>query len=477
MIKKTIGHLLFLVIVLVSYWVDFSKVDAIFNQSLPKGFYSLTSQAEASIYLPIVQKSSSYPLKISADQRYLVDQSNHPFFWSGDAAWSLIAQVSKEDAVYYLEDRRQKGFTIVLVNLIEHKFSSTAPRNFYGNPPFTGQTFNTPNEAYFAHADYVINEAAQRGLVVLLSPLYLGYQCGDEGWCGEVKAASLTDMRAWGRYIGNRYKNFNNIVWNIGGDTDPTPVKSKVQEFVTGLLEYDTRHLFTAHNQPESYAVTPWAGQSWLNINNIYTYSLTLYQNCKVAYDRTPVMPFFQIESAYENEHSSTQQQLRSQAYYPVLSGGPGYVFGNCPIWHFGYSSGWCGLTNWKTQLNNQGSTSMMYVQKLFTSRAWHLLVPDFNHTVMTAGYGSWGNTDYAAAARTGNGNTVIAYLPSSRQVTVDLSTISGTQAACWWYNPANGSATAAGTYPTSGAHFLTPPSTGDWVLVIDNAALNLPAP
>ena len=149
------------------------------------------------------------------------------FFWSGDTAWSLIAQVSKEDAIYYLEDRRQKGFTVILVNLIEHKFSTNAPRNFYGTPPFTGQTFTTPNEAYFAHADYVINEAAQRGLVVLLSPLYLGYQCGDEGWCNEVKAAALTDLRAWGHYLGNRYKNFDNIVWTIGGDTDPTPVKAR----------------------------------------------------------------------------------------------------------------------------------------------------------------------------------------------------------------------------------------------------------
>ena len=78
---------------------------------------------------------------------------------------------------------------------------------------------------------------------------------------------------------------------------------------------------------------------------------------------------------------------------------------------------------------------------------------------------------------RRGNGNTVMAYLPSSRPVKIDMRKLSGTQAACWWYNPANGSATAIGTYPTSGARTFTPPSTGDWVLVIDDAALNLPAP
>jgi hypothetical protein len=153
-----------------------------------------------------------------------------------------------------------------------------------------------------------------------------------------------------------------------------------------------------------------------------------------------------------------------------------GHMFGNCPIWHFG-SSGWCGLTNWKSQLDSPGSLSMMYVQKLFDSRAWHRLVPDFQHTVMTSGYGFWGNTNYATAALTANGNTMIAYLPSPRQVTVDMSRISGTQAKAWWYNPSDAATTEIGTYATSGSRRFTPPSGGDWVLVIDDASLNLPAP
>ena len=424
-------------------------------------------------------QSYVYPLKVSNNSRYLVDQNDRPFFWSGDAAWSLIAQVSKEDAVYYLEDRQQKGFNVIMVNLIEREYSDNAPRNYYGDLPFTGETFTTPNEDYFAHADYVINAAAERGIVVLLFPLYLGYQCGNDGWCNEVQAASLSDMRAWGRYVGNRYKNFDNIVWAIGADTDPTPIKSKVLEFVNGILENDSRHLFTAANQPESFAVTPWANESWLNINNVYSYSTTLYQLCRTAYNLSPTMPYFMQESAYENEHNSSQQRLRSEAYWPVLSGGFGHIFGNCPIWSFGTSAtaSFCSSTNWKSQLNSQGSLSMMYVQKLFNSRAWHLMVPDFSHTVMTAGYGSWGNTNYATAALTENGNTMIAYLPSSRQVTVEMSKISGTEAKSWWYNPASGSAIEIGTYATLGSRQFTFPSNGDWVLVIDDASLALPPP
>jgi hypothetical protein len=164
-----------------------------------------------------------FPLETGVSgNRFLVDSNNQPFFWLGDAAWSLIAQTSREDADYYLDDRRKKGFSVILVSLIEHKFCINAPSDIYGELPFNGRAFSTPNEKYFEHADYIIKSAAQRNIIVLLAPLYLGYDCKDEGWCTEVKASSASDLYSWGRYVGNRYKNFSNIIWVIGGDTDPS---------------------------------------------------------------------------------------------------------------------------------------------------------------------------------------------------------------------------------------------------------------
>ena len=46
-------------------------------------------------------------------------------------------------------------------------------------------------------------------------------------------------------------------------------------------------------------------------------------------------MPFFLMESAYENEHDAGEQRLRAQAYQAILSGAMGHLFGNNPIWHF----------------------------------------------------------------------------------------------------------------------------------------------
>ena len=418
-----------------------------------------------------------YPLKLSSSKRYLTDQYNMPFFWSGDAAWSLIAQLNIKEADLYLDNRKEKGFTVIMVSLIEHKFSTNAPANIHSEAPFNDIPFVSPNEKYFEHADYIIKAAAQRNIVVLLAPLYLGYDCKDEGWCTEVKAASPDDLHAWGRYVGTRYKNFSNIIWLIGGDTNPAQVKDKVLAMVEEMREVDTLHLFSAHNQPETMAITPWPEEPWLSVNNVYSYDSTIYKYYMKAYNHIPVMPYYQVESAYENEHNSTPQQLRSQAYRAILSGAMGHVFGNCPVWHFGSFKKWCNLDDWEIEMNNSGSTSMDYLQRLFRSRSWQTLIPDFENKIITSGYGTWGSKDHVASARSSDGSTIIAYLPSKRTVMVNMSMIGGEKANCWWYDPSNGKAIPIVTYASNGFRSFTPDSEGDRVLVIDDASLNLPVP
>ena len=422
--------------------------------------------------------TGGYPIKLSPSGTYLLDHDDRPTIINGDTAWSVIVQLTKQDAELYLTDRANKGYNLILVNLLEHWFSDNAPANLYGDQPFTTPgNFTTPNEAYFAHADWVINKAAEKGITVLLTPLYLGFN-QNQGWQHEVQNNSLAAMRTYGRYVGNRYKNFPNIIWVIGGDTDPTPYSAKVLEFVAGIKDYDTTHLMTAHTVPEHGTVDYWPNQPWLNLNNIYTY-VNSHPLALSEYNRTPFKPFFLLETYYEREHSSTPLMLRRQAYWSILSGGLlGHIFGNCPMWHFTTTTGnyFCTTAPWQGQLDSTGSTNLWYVGRLFQSREFEKLVPDENHTVVTAGYQS-GNT-LATSARTSNGSTIISYIPTQRAVTVDMSKISGGgQAQAWWYNPRTNTASVVGMFATTGTQNFTPPDSNDWLLVIDSAALNLPAP
>ena len=137
-----------------------------------------------------------YPLRVSPDHRHLVDQNGTPFLIQGDAPWSLISGLTNEEAELYLENRRQKGFNSIIVNLIEHKFRG--PVNRFGEGPFnTPGDFSTPNEKYFQHSDWVIRKAAEKGIQVFLAPIYLGYIGTDEGWIEETLANGPEKCRGW----------------------------------------------------------------------------------------------------------------------------------------------------------------------------------------------------------------------------------------------------------------------------------------
>jgi hypothetical protein len=408
------------------------------------------------------------PFRISANHRYLIDRRDVPFLLQGDAAWSLIANVTKEDAATYLQNRRAKGFNAILVNLIEHKFAKKAPGNVYGDAPFPDPSdFAVQNEKYFQHADWVIRKAAENGLVVLLAPVYLGYPGKDEGYYDEVMANGPEKCLAYGRFLGQRYKDVDNIIWVMGGDRDPGLARENVDMVAYGIREFDRRHLMTAHCHSDSAPVEQYPG-SWLQIGTSYAYEI-VHLRLTWDYERKPAMPLFLIESIYEGEHNSSEVQIRRQAYWAVLCGEFGHVMGNYPLWLFD--------PGWQDAMDAPGSVAMMYWGRLFRSRPWYDLVPDQDHKVVTGGLGEFWGLDYLTAAATPDGRTVIAYMPTARTITVDLSKLAKGRVDAWWFDPRIGKATAAGTFVTEGSKQFTPPAEGDWVLVLDDVAKQLPPP
>jgi hypothetical protein len=175
---------------------------------------------------------------------------------------------------------------------------------------------------------------------------------------------------------------------------------------------------------------------------------------------------------------------VRTEGYWAALSGAYlGRDFCNNAIWSFGDSYDTMGAT-WQSQLSSAGSVSQQWMGKLFRSREHWLLVPDINHTVATAGYGSlgtWPQTTLTTTASTSDGQTIIAYVPDGNAATITINMtkiISATNTTkCWWFDPSNGSTTLIGSFANTGTQNFTPPDGNDWVLVIDDANANLGAP
>jgi hypothetical protein len=432
-----------------------------------------------------------FPLSVAVGGRYLEDATGRPFLMHGDTAWSLIADLTREDAELYLTDRAARGFNTILVELIESKFATNAPANAYREPPFlVAGDYSTPNEKYFAHADWILSRARELGIAVLLTPSYIGGGGGEEGWYRVMGANGPDKLRDYGRYLGRRYKGYDNIIWVHGGDYDP-PNRSLVTAIADGIVEIDRRVLHTAHGSPETPVSEFWRDQAWLKIDNVYTYH-SVHKAALEQYARGTGRPFFLIETKYENEREATGRDLRTQAYHALLGGASGQIFGNNPIWHFNGPSLYQAPTGWKGALDSPGSRDMTHLHALFNSLPWWRLVPDVDNLVLVRGHETgrqgvasaitgllvaWRNgTDLqrAAAAITSDRALALVYIPSARTVSIDLDRLRGPRMSARWFDPTSGRFMAEDPPQrnTGRVDFTTPGlndrGQDDWVLVLE---------
>jgi Protein of unknown function (DUF4038)/Putative collagen-binding domain of a collagenase len=421
----------------------------------------------------VFDATPAFPLTLSPGKRYLEDTHGQPFLIHGDAAWSLIADLTQEDVDRYLEDRHARGFNTLLVSVIEHRYARNAPANAYGQAPFlTAGDFGTPNEQYFAHADWVLRRAAEKGFLVLLAPAYTGAGGGNEGWYQEMVKNGPAKLRRYGQFLGKRYAKFTNLLWVHGGDYNP-PQRELVQAIAEGIQEFEPNALNTAHCAPEMAAADFWGGEPWLQVSNVYTYK-PVYLAALDHFDQHKATPFFLIESSYENEHGSTEQLLRTQAYQAILSGAMGEVFGNNPIWHFDGPGLFRAPGSWREQLGSRGAISMTHLRVLFETMPWWTLEPDTDNRLLKDGHQS--GESRAVAARSADRSIAVVYLPTIRNLTMDLRELAGPNVSMRWYDPANGQYTdiAASDFKSQEIEtvMIKPRANnssgfGDWVLIL----------
>src|SRR5215207_981057 len=83
--------------------------------------------------------------------------------------------------------------------------------NFYGDTIFIGNNPASPNPVYFAHIDYIIDKAAEKGIYVAFLPFWTNNEYNETVF-------NATTAFNYGRFLGLRYANRTNIIWVMGGD-------------------------------------------------------------------------------------------------------------------------------------------------------------------------------------------------------------------------------------------------------------------
>jgi Protein of unknown function (DUF4038)/Putative collagen-binding domain of a collagenase len=462
-----------------------------------QGVYPLTATADNGIApsatqdfsLTVTQAAAAValPLKSSANGRYLVDQNNNPFLLLGDSPQSMLVNLDAADMDSYMSDRQAHGFNAILVMVLCDSYTAGLAdgATFDGIAPFTtgsspsNYDLSTPNPAYFSRLDALVATAAADGLVVFLDPIETG------GWLGTLENNGTTKAFNYGAFLGNRYKESPNILWESGNDfqdwfSDPTD-NDLVFDVMSGIASADPNHVQTIElNFLNSYSNQDTSISPVLALDAAYTYFET-YDELLQAYNSSPTLPVFLTEANYEYENPSNGLTgpagvfvLREQEYWTLTSGGTGQLYGNHYTWTF--------TTGWQNFLDSPGTSELPNVTKLFRSVEWWKLVPDQTHEVVTAGFGIYDATNtnlitanYATTAWITDGSASISYDPAGSPLTVNMAKFNGPVSAAW-YDPSNGAFHSVNGSPfaNSGSKTFMPPSAtnndgdSDWVLALE---------
>ena len=440
----------------------------------------------------------AFPLKISANRRYLVGQDSRPFRIQGDSAQSLIANLTYAEAETYFVDRQKKGFNSVNINLLEHKFALHAPANRNGDAPFrTPRDFATPNEAYFSFADSILELAAAKGMLVSLAPMYLGVDGGDEGWWSALTSPANTQETSYkfGLYIGNRYKKYRNILWVIGGDFNPpegSEGEKRLHRLLEGIKAAGGTQLWAGDWHAPCLSTDERAFTSLMDLNAVYTYGdpknpgATFFEAWR-AYSYSPPHPAYLKETGYEDEKwvPGDRASVRKYQYWAVLGGTTaGVFFGNRDIWEFATGTWWSGFSfghaPWQKALDSPGTLDMVRLGQFFDSVPWYDLIPSglggMKKLVIQGGNSNEGLDQFTAAA-TADGRALVAYVPplarASTTIRIDMTALGGV-ARARWFDPTSGAfaGVSGSPFPNQGNRVFTTPgrnsgSATDWVLVL----------
>lgn len=417
-----------------------------------------------------------FPLRASANGRYIVGANGKPFFYQADTPWMLLFNLTLPEAEEYMNDRKAKGFSALQIMLT----GFMGMKNRAGQSPFDGDNnLSRPNEAFFAHADAVIQKASEKRMLLMIAPLWSG--CCGEGWAGKEKDGKLKPLNSngpdkayqWGRWLGRRYNKFNNVAWLMGGDHNPDESFDLIRQMARGIHETAPHQLIAVHNAPNHSSAAFYDDEPWLSLNAAYTYE-EVFKHSQGEWNRTKhVRPVFLAESGYENESNDgrggTPFRLRRQAYGAVLSGAVGgHAYGHHELWRV--------TDKWRQAMQDTGSQQMLFVRHLFATRSWWKLVPEAADDLVTQGRGKAGDIDYITAARAADGSLAIVYIPQSRTISIDLARLKGRVQANW-FDPTNGTLkrVQSGTLRNKGHHEFVPPqknagNENDWVLLLETS-------
>ncbi len=470
------------------------------------------------LFIGCRQNKIIHPLTVTKKGHYLL-KHDQPFFWMGDTAWELFHRLNREEAEKYILTRKNQGFNVFQAVVLPELDAFSLP-NAYGDFPLIDGNISQPtitegkdpNNAeqydYFDHVEWIIQKAFAKRMMAGVLPCWGEYVTPRKR---ERTISTLEQGYEYGWFLGDRLKHLNdNIIWILGGDRLPDEAENGIEiwramaegitDAVNGEKEFNqkanykatfmTYHCYTTsakwfheddwidmhtwgsyHEKRNNERAFTTASNDW-NLDNPKPTlnSEPTYENLPINYD------WAEAKNGYFDEFD-----VRQQAYWSVFSGTCGHTYGAHPVWQMSKKDlvhealAPTTKDTWEQGLNYPGGNQMKFLIKLMLSRPFTEGIPAQDILVENV-YDPVGQL-----VATQGENYAMIYIPTGKEVRIDLEKLNGIQSVAWWYHPGTGESVHIGEFENIGIKkFDAPGDTqrgNDWVLVIDNKDSRFPKP
>nr|WP_320060253.1 glycoside hydrolase family 140 protein [uncultured Bacteroides sp.] len=415
---------------------------------------------------------SNGKLVVSEEGRYLKHENGAPFFWLGETGWLLPERLNRDEAEYYLEQCKQRGYNVVQVQTV----NDVPALNYYGQYSHPdGFNFKEINKkgvyGYWDHMDYIIKTAEKKGI-------YIGMVCV---WGNLVKNGLMTvkEAQAYGKFLAERYKDQPNIIWFIGGDIRGDVKTVEWETLAKSIRAIDKNHLMTFHPRGRTTSATWFNNAEWLDFNMFQSGhrrygqrngdgDYTIKENTEEDNWRyvessqlmKPLKPIIDGEPSYEeipqglhdpNETLWNDNDVRRYAYWSVFAGSFGHTYGHNSIMQFikpGVGGAYGAKKPWYDALGDPGFNQMKYIKNLILTFPYFERIPDQS---IIAGING---ERYDRAIATRGNDYLLVYNYTGRPMDIDLSKISGSKKNVWWYSAKDGKLEYVGEFDSKVVNF-----------------------
>jgi len=426
----------------------------------------MTSLQAAKVYKPWENGN----LKVSDDRHYLIHENGRPFFWLGNTAWLLPERLTRDEVDYYLSHEREEGYNVEQIQVL----NAIPTFNIYGrqanDEQFSFAQFTSKNVyGYWDHLDYIVDKAEANGI-------YIAMDCI---WGSQISRMNVQQAATYGRFLGNRYKDKPNIIWMIGGDVLGSKGTESWDALARAIKEVDKNHLMTFHPRGRTTSARWFNDREWLDFNMFQSghrrygqrngdidYPIPdnteedNWQYVSLSQKQENLKPVIDGEPSYEdipqglhdiNAPRWQASDVRRYAYWAVFAGCFGHTYGHNSIMQFmrpGLSPAYGASKAWWDALNAPGYKQMKYLKRLMLSFPFTVRVAD--QSIITGKNG----TRYDRIIATRGNDYLLVYNYSGKDMTIDLSKISGQRKNVWLMNPVDGSLKYLGEYNSRRADF-----------------------